>query len=227
MEFKFNQIIFNSLSEKMLLEELPLPQDLKSKDSFNKERSIKVKCYKGEKIEKIVLTEMTASGGINNHNGLIYPGENYDFPIFDFMFGLIGETLLAATEFYPIRKDEGHLEKYISQMKELYQEASKIPDPMENPFDWIKEFSSGYGFFLGSTEEHLPEIEELFKRYLELWIGYVEEAKPVAAPALKNSASDFKKRFRKVFHENDPGQDSLYRNFGKDWTEKYYREVLY
>ncbi|MCK5422601.1 MAG: hypothetical protein KAJ08_10575, partial [Deltaproteobacteria bacterium] len=62
---------------------------------------------------------------------------------------------------------------------------------------------------------------------LELWIGYVEEAKPVGDLALKDNASNFKKRFRKVFHENDPGQDSLYRNFGKDWAEKYYREVLY
>lgn len=48
MEFKFNQIIFNSLSERMKLEEIPLSQDLKSKDSFNKEMSIRVKLYKGE-----------------------------------------------------------------------------------------------------------------------------------------------------------------------------------
>ena len=143
------------------------------------------------------------------------------------MFGLIGETLLAATEFYPLRKDEGYLEKYMSPMKELYQEASKIPDPMENPFDWIKEFSSGFGFFLGSTEEHLPEIEDVFRRYLELWIGYVKKAKPIVDKSLSESASVFKKKFRKLFHENDPGQDNLYRNFGKDWTEKYYSEVLY
>lgn len=112
-------------------------------------------------------------------------------------------------------------------MKELFQEASKITYPMENPFEWINEFSSGYGFFLGSTEEHITEIEGIFKKYLELWIRYVNEAKPVVDTSLMNSALAYQKRFCRVFHDNDPGKDNLYRNFGREWTERYYSQILY
>jgi len=227
MQFKFNQTILNSLSERMKLEEIPLTEDLKKKDSLSKEKKIKNKLYKSEKIERVVLTEILTSDSIENHNGLIYPGECYDFPIFDFMFHLFEEGMLAVTEFYLLRKDKSYLEKYIFPMKELYQEAQKIPEPMPNTFEWIKEFSSGHGFFLGSTKEHLPEIEKIFKSYLELWIGYVEKAEPIADPTLKDSASNFKKKFCTVFHENVSDFDNLYGNFGEEWTERYYREVIY
>ena len=50
MEFRFNQIIHNSLSEKMKLEEIIIPQDLESKDSYDNERSIKVNvCFAKDK----------------------------------------------------------------------------------------------------------------------------------------------------------------------------------
>jgi len=67
-----------------------------------------------------VLTEILTSDSIENHNGLIYPGECYDFPIFYFMFHLFEEGMLAVTEFYLLRKDKSYLEKYIFPMKELY-----------------------------------------------------------------------------------------------------------
>jgi len=40
MQFKFNQTILNSLSERMKLEEIPLTEDLKKKDSLSKEKKI-------------------------------------------------------------------------------------------------------------------------------------------------------------------------------------------
>jgi len=170
--FKFNHIIFNSLSERMKLEEIPLPEDIKNKDSFDKERSINVKLYKGEKIEKIMLAEMLTSGSVDNHFGLVYPEESYDFPVFEFYFGLVGEGLIAVIELHPLRKEKSYREKYTSPLKKLYQEAQKkIPDPMQSLPEWIEEFLSEYGFFMISTDQHLPKIEETFKSYLELWIA--------------------------------------------------------
>ncbi len=227
MGFRFNQIVFSSLSEKMKLEKVSFAEELKSRDSFNKEKSMKVELYNGYKIEKIVLAEIQALDFTETHNGIIYPGEGYDFPIFDFMLGSFGDGLLVSVEFYPLRRDKTYMEKYIAPMEELYQKAGRIPEPMENPFEWMKEFTSGQTLLLGSSDEYMQKIEEVFKDYLDLWLGYVKEAEPVSDPILKDNIIDFKKRFRRTFRKNDPGKDSLYRNFGEEWTERYYREVIY
>jgi len=201
MEFKFNQILLNSLLKRFKLEDISPPQDLKCKDSFSKDSLTKIKHYKDEKIGKIELSETLPSGFVNNHHGVIYPADGYDFPIFDFMFSLIDKSLIALIELHPLRKDEGYLEKYVFPMRKLHQNALQMLDPMPYSFSWIRGFSSGYGFFSETSETHLPEIESTFKRYLELWVRYVKEAIPIVDKEIKHSALRAKERFSTLYFE--------------------------
>ncbi|MBI5376174.1 MAG: hypothetical protein HZA77_12110 [Candidatus Schekmanbacteria bacterium] len=229
MKLRFNEIVKNRFSALYNLKPIEIEDDLKyikkEKDGATMEHVYEA--YSCDKIKKIRLAQLNAEGAVYVRNGVIVPEDIYDLPIFSYDIVESVRRTFAILDITPWRRTEDYMKKYIEPMKpvfESWQNIPKIIEAKQELSEWGREFESGYKLYIRCEKQYEPEIEVAFNKYLDLYISYLKDAKPITDPAVKKEIDDYKKHYQKVYQENDPGKGPVTVFFGHDWAERFFKD---
>jgi len=187
----------------------------------------KYEVYSCDKIKEIKLSALNAEDVIYVRNGIIVPEENYDIPLFSYDLVEALKRMFATVDIVPLLKTEDYAKRYIAPMKPItdkYAEIPRIEGLKQDISDWGKEFESGQKLYVRCAKEYEPSTEEAFAEYLDMYIEFIKNAEPLTDEKTKAEMADIKQRYKEAYHENDPGVGPMVVFFGKEWTEKFFKE---
>ncbi|RMF94203.1 MAG: hypothetical protein D6734_08365 [Candidatus Schekmanbacteria bacterium] len=227
MKLDYNEILLKRFSELYLLEELEMEEDLKYKkverDGITAENISKE--YRCEKIKVIRIGELNAQGAVYVRNATIVCNDDYDIPIFAYDVVETEPWCFTTIDISPLRKTDEYRKKYVYPLKPIYEKYCNIPSiekmRQELP-DWAKELDSGFSFYANYDKKYEPQVREAFNDYLNLYLKFVKEAKPVEDESVRAELIEYKEHYKKVYKENDPGIGPTAAFFGKEWSERLF-----
>ncbi|RMF98433.1 MAG: hypothetical protein D6734_00335 [Candidatus Schekmanbacteria bacterium] len=229
LKLRYNEMVKERFANEYELTKIEVDDDLAymkaEKDGATMEHIYEA--YKCEKIKKIRLAKLNAEGAVYVRNAVIVPCDNYDLPLFSYDIVESVNKLFAIIDIIPWRKTEEYRKKYVEPMKPIKEKHSNIPvleKAKQELSDWGREFESGYKFYLRCEKKYEPRVEEAFKDYLELYMGYLKEAVPIEDEAIKKEILDYKKYYQEVYQKNDPGKGPVTVFFGKEWADRFFAD---
>jgi len=229
---RFNEILREEMGKSFALKVLPLDPDFALKYANAEEKSV---CIKNEflacpKTGGIRMGAMDFAGSMMVHFGSIQPGADYDFPVFGFTFACASKFLIAVLDLHPIATDKEYTEKYLAPLKSIAEKYAWIPKTeggRSEVHDWAKKYDSGYALYRWCDPQFLPQIEDAFRDYLQVFCACIKKAEPLTDPALRARREQYLKQYRDDYITYDPGSAPLQHHFGAEWGERYLREFLF
>ena len=229
---RFNEILREEMGKSFALKVLPLDPDFALKYANAEEKRV---CIKNEflacpKTGGIRMGAMDFAGSMMVHFGSIQPGADYDFPVFGFTFACASKFLIAVLDLHPIATDKEYTEKYLAPLKSIAEKYAWIPKTeggRSEVHDWAKKYDSGYALYRWCDPQYLPQIEDAFRDYLQVFCACINKAEPLTDPALRARREQYLKQYRDDYITYDPGSAPLQHHFGEEWGKRYLQEFLF
>ncbi len=229
---RFNEILKEEMGKAFALKALPLAPDFALKYSNSEEKSVYIKneLLACPKTGGIRMGAMDFAGSMMVHFGSIQPGADYDFPVFGFTFACASKFLIAVLDLHPVAKDQEYTEKYLAPLKSIAEKYAWIPKTeggRSEVHEWAKKYDSGCALYRWCDPQYLPQIEEAFRDYLQVFCSCINKAEPLTDPALRARREQYLQQYRADYITYDPGSAPLQHHFGEEWGERYLREFLF
>ena len=229
---KFNQILYDEMSQSFGLKPLPFDEDFKIKYSTGKTKGAVIKSdyLDCAKTGGIRMGEMDYGGAMTVHFGSIPPGKEYDFPIFGFTFVWASKFLIAVLDLHPISKEKGYVEQYIEPLKDVSKAYAYIPQSeggRSETHEWAKKYDSGYSLYRWCEGKYLPDVEKAFVDYLHVFCDCIKKADPVVDQKVLARKEKYMEDYRYDYAYKDPGSSPLKSYFGEAWGERFMKEFLF
>jgi hypothetical protein len=229
---RFNEILKEEMGRAFALKALPLDPDFALKYSNSEEKSVYIKneLLACPKTGGIRMGTMDFAGSMMVHFGSIQPGADYDFPVFGFTFACASKFLIAVLDLHPVAKDKEYTEKYLAPLKSIAEKYAWIPKTeggRSEVHEWAKKYDSGCALYRWCDPQYLPQIEDAFRAYLQVFCSCINKAEPLTDPALHARREQYLKQYRDDYITYDPGSAPLQHHFGEEWGERYLREFLF
>jgi hypothetical protein len=229
---RFNEILKEELGNAFVLQPLPLDPDFALKYANAEDKSVYIKneFFACPKTGGIRMGAMDFAGSMMVHFGSIQPGADYDFPVFGFTFACASKFLIAVLDLHPVAKDKEYSEKYLAPLKSLAEKYAWIPKTeggRSEVHDWAKKYDSGCALYRWCDPQYLPQIEDAFRDYLQVFCACINKAGPLTDPALRARREQYLKQYRDDYITYDPGSAPLQHHFGEEWGERYLQEFLF
>jgi 15,16-dihydrobiliverdin:ferredoxin oxidoreductase len=229
---RFNEILKEEMGKAFALKPLPLDPDfaLKHASSEDKNVNIKNEILACPKTGGIRMGAMDFAGSMMVQFGSIQPGNDYDFPVLGFTFAFASKFLIAVLDLHPVAKDKEYIEKYLAPLKSIAEKYAWIPKTeggRSEVHDWAKKYDSGYALYRWCDPQYLPQIEDAFRDYLQVFCACITKAEPLTDPAMRARREQYLVEYRDDYIAYDPGSAPLQHHFGEEWGERYLREFLF
>jgi len=224
----FNEIVKETLMSRIRLQEIPLPEDLKSFKSkrllgFAESQNYLFK--DNQKIEKLAYSYINLNRIAIITIGLVYPEDGFDIPILIFeKMELPRIITFAFIDFVPLSIEADYHKKYIEPLKFLNEDLDFIPGKKNSPSQNFKSPYSFSGFF---KRYHKFSLGVALERYLELWIKFLEDAVLINSNGYNEEIKSCKKKFKEEYSFTNRSSKILSSIFGKNLTERLLKEVLF
>lgn len=183
-----------------------------------------VQCFAGPEIDWLVYSWMAdPKGGFANLHITVSPGPQTDIPLFGMAFANFGARPWAYIDHLP-RKDlctnpDYHFKYYESQNDLWLKIRRENPqlDWFTSPMAYIRAVTSPTAFCYSGpmTQQTVDIIMEAANEKLDRWLGWLDDADPVA-PADQPALLQHTENMRRIVAELDPANSVGERLFGKE-----------
>ena len=176
------------------------------------------------------MGEMDFGGSMFVHYGCVPPAKNYDFPILGFDFINASKFLIGVIDLHPISRDEEYMDKYITPLKDVSQKYKWIPKAeggRSESHEWAKFYDSGFSFYRWCDGKYLPNLEEAFRDYLNVFCDCIRKAEPLTDQEVLSRRDKYMEKYRDDYTKKDPGSAPMKYHFGEDWGERYFINFLF
>lgn len=232
INIRFNQILHEKMGTRFSLKPLPLDAEFARKYPDNNDKSI---CLQSEllactKTAGIRIGSMDFRKSMIVHFGSIPPASGYNFPILGFTFAYANKYLIVVLDLHPVAKEREYMEEYIEPLKDIsqkYQWIPKIEGGRSEVHGWAKAYDSGYSLYRWCDRKYLPNIEEAFKDYLDVFCDCIGKAELISDPDALLQRDNYMEKYRYDYATKDPGGAPLKSHFGEEWAERYIKEFLF
>ena len=232
LRLRFNEIVIEILEQHFKIKKEELPIDFAHKKLEQEDGLIEQKSslYSFEKVESVKLGAFNAVEAVYVRNSTIWPADDYDFPAFIYDSAETKRWLFMLVDIHPLRRDEEYLKCYtepLAEIKEKYKDIPIVKGARTEMREWTKPYSSGHPFYFRCPKEYEDRIEKGFQDYFNFYVEKIKDAKPLQDAKLRAEVIAFKKKFKKIYAENDPGGGPYRTFFGEEWTERFLSEFLF
>jgi len=191
-----------------------------------------LKCYKTDKVEKIISSKINLYGGMVAAATIIVPAPDYDLPSYVSDWDESEDHLHGIIDFVPA-DDPGRNTEYLTDylynpLEKIYKKYCEIPGLRPNVFHWVRAYQSPY-MITGIIKPTKP-VQDFFactQEYLKAWIEIWKAAKR------KDPSSDYMKlvherrhNIRETYRYNDPGEGPLTKILGKEKARKILNTLM-
>ncbi|RMF98432.1 MAG: hypothetical protein D6734_00330 [Candidatus Schekmanbacteria bacterium] len=229
LKLRFNEIVKERFTKEFDTKKVDIEDDLayikNDRDGAFVDHTYEV--LRCKKIKAIKLSALNAEDTIYVRNGIILPEDDYDIPLFTYDLVEASSRMFSTIDIVPLLKNEEYNKRYVLPMKPItdkYNDIPRIEGAKQDISEWGKEFESGQKLYIRCAKEYEPKIEEAFNEYLDLYISFIKNAEPINDENAKKEMANLKERYKKAYHENDPGVGPMTIFFGKEWAEKFFEE---
>jgi 15,16-dihydrobiliverdin:ferredoxin oxidoreductase len=228
----FNEILIETLQQHFNIKQDELPEEFAHKrieqdGGLIEQRS---SLYTFDKSPAIRVGAFNAENFVYVRNATIWPGDDYDYPVLVYDSAETTRWLFMLLDLHPLRKDKFYRKQYVEPMaaiKEKYKNIPKVKGARTKMREWTEQYTSGHAFYLRCPKEYEGRVEQGFREYLDFYIKKVKVAVPIVDLQLRTDVLAFKKEFKNIYAENDPGGGPYKTFFGKEWTERFLHEFLF
>jgi hypothetical protein len=176
--------------------------------------SVISRLWKGGKFRRARLCDLLVPGKFSAETLVIYPEQEYDFPIFGCEYLRIGDKkFFGGVDFHPISETQDYAKTYLANFPDTTKTESKF-------YDLSKFFSSKF-WIQKSNVDLYTEYIHVVKDYLRAYRLCSEEAKPVANSMPAQIAYDTH------MATNDPARGILKAYFSGEFAEHYIHNFLF
>lgn len=228
----FNQILYEEMGKAFELNPLPLDPVFKVKYSDREGEKVYIKSefFGCSKTGGLRFGEMDFGGSMFVHYGCVPPAENFDFPILGFDFINASKFLIGVIDLHPISKDKEYMDKYVVPLKDVSQKYRWIPKAeggRSESHEWAKIYNSGYSFYRWCDGKYLPNLEDAFRDYINVFCDCIRKAEPLTDQGLLSRRDKYMEKYRDDYTHKDPGSAPMKHHFGEEWGERYFKDFLF
>lgn len=189
------QACFDMLSQEVNLERVPGFEDIESVKLATGEDGGGIKIYKGEKIPKVTLVDLTFEAGVpipahDNQIGIgaelfqILPDFSYKIPIWGINSVILKDgTYTFDTDLsfgFDLVMDYEFTMKYLEPFNEVYKKFSNHKDLkrvfLDETTTWVRAYISPVFIIAETRVETVDTVYELCSEFIKLWVRIYREA---------------------------------------------------
>ena len=232
VRIRFNQILHTEMSKNFELKPIPFDPELQTKYSARGDKSVYIKsellgCTKTAGVR---FGEMDFGGSMIVNFGSIPPAKDYSFPILGCTFLYASKFLIAVLDLHPISKDKEYTNKYIAPLEDIsgrYKWIPAVEGGRSEVHEWAKIYDSGYSFYRWCDKKYLPNVEDAFRDYINVFCECVKKAEPLTDQEVISARDKYMEKYRYDYALRDPGSSPLKTHFGDDWGERFVKDFLF
>lgn len=208
---------------------IPAGLDYKVSERGKNPATIQSRCYQCPQLRKIRYTYIDAGETAQIFNSVIYPSYNYDLPILGIDFLTFGQVKnLVVLDFQPLFRDADYQEKYIEQMRPLWEKYQDLAQNLPMKFYDANQYFSKYILFAKTDAETVQErLFPAYKDYISLYWQLLEQAKPITQLSKIQRVIQAQKDYDQYSAERDPASGLFSSYFGHEWAERFLYEFLF
>ena len=224
------------LKQKLELKPYPIPSGFEHKVAITgkgkKEQEVETTSYAycSPKLRQIRAAHVQGGSALQVLNFVIFPHLNYDLPFFGADLVTLPGGHLIALDMQPLfRDDPQYQEKYTQPIWDTFQTHKQhLPWGGDFPEEAIPFFSPA---FLWTRPQGTGLVKtrvlEAFKDYLQAYLIFVKQAKPITDIEKLAEIKQAQLRYLRYRAEKDPARGMFTRFYGSEWTEEYIHGFLF
>ncbi|MDJ0678518.1 MAG: phycoerythrobilin:ferredoxin oxidoreductase [Xenococcaceae cyanobacterium MO_167.B52] len=186
--------------------------------------------FKSDKLRQIRAAHVQGGNSLQVLNFVIFPEPNYNLPFFGGDLVTLPGGHLIALDMQPLFHDDpAYQEQYTKPILPIF---SKHQEHLEWGGDFPEEAQQFFSPAFIWTRPQVNEIVETkvfaaFKDYLEAYLDFVEQAKPVTDQEQLELILQAQRRYVDYRATKDPARGMFTRLYGSEWTEEYIHGFLF
>ncbi len=222
--------LYEKITQKIALTPISDYDDLKVIHTLEGRDVGGIEAFTGDRVEKMVISEMSLAPGMNYCNVLIKPAIHYNIPRFYLNYMEMQDQIQFDVDLYPcvdlaLRQD--YVDKYYELLRDLYLEEKEAPyfDWKLSAHAWMRTSTSPYFFMSGTDKKNEDKVHRLVHAYLDVWIKMWQEEGPVSAEEAEQI--EYRREYLiKCLLEREPERHLLEKVFGKALTDKIGKAIV-
>lgn len=179
-----------------------------------------IKSFKVEGVGYCSVIKMNAMFGLMKMDTFVLNPVDKDMPLFSFDLISVMGNLTLLVEMYDTRVNKDESYQRILSLKDEYSSLNDH-DLGTHWYDYMKLPTS---IAKKVKKKMKGNLEELAKRYYELYLGYLKESKDVD-PALKQKESDA--YVAGLFENGGPSTDQFVKMIGREKAEELFSKYVF
>jgi len=214
-----------SIEEKLSLEPVSLPDDLKH--ITLPLRLLDMRCYnwKAERVRKIYFMRMKVAVPAFDIFGMaIYPESHLDIPSFVFDFSCTKKKVFSYINFVPLFNQPSYLKKYIEPMKKVHDSYAEFP--RQTIREWMQPYVAPYAVYSLPAKTALPELKQCALDYLQLYLELFSRTEEITDPVYADRVEKAQKLYLNNLATYDNSRKMLGRIIGKERANRIFQEVV-
>ena len=224
-----------TLQDRLDLEPYPIPKGFERKQGVmgkgKKQEPVETISYgfKSNKLRQIRAAHVQGGNSLQVLNFVIFPDLNYDLPFFGADLVTLPGGHLIAIDMQPLFQSEAYQAKYSEPIMPMFNEYQKdLPWGGDFPEEARQYFSPAFLWTRPTeTEVVKSKVFAVFKDYLDAYINFVEQAKPIKDRQELSAILKAQKSYADYRAAKDPARGMLTRLYGAEWTEEYIHGFLF
>jgi phycoerythrobilin:ferredoxin oxidoreductase len=223
------------LEQRLDLQPYPIPAGFESKSALvgkgKHQDEVRTTSYgyQSAKLRQIRAAHVQGGSALQVLNFVIFPKLNYDLPFFGADLVTLPGGHLIALDMQPLFHNPSYQAKYSDPVLPIFQ--SYQPDlPWGGDFpEEASAFFSPAFLWTRPKETELVEtrVFAAFKDYLQAYLDFVDQAKPVTDGLALQEIEQAQLRYLRYRAEKDPARGMFNRFYGPEWTEEYIHGFLF
>lgn len=185
--------------------------------------------YRSSVLRQVRTAHVRGGAALQVLNFVMFPHMNYDVPFFGADLVTLPGGHLIALDMQPLFHTESYREKYSESLKPVFEKhKANLPWGGDFPEEAAQFFSPCF-LWSRPTENSVVEthVFEAFKDYLNAYLDFVGQAKPVTNPEILRNIKNAQLAYLRYRAEKDPARGMFRRFYGEEWTEEYIHGFLF
>ncbi len=225
-----------TLESRLDLQPYPIPEGFERKSAItgkgqHQEEVVTTSYgFQSQKLRQIRAAHVQGGKSLQVLNFVIFPRLEYNLPFFGADLVTLPGGHLIALDMQPLfRDDPAYQAQYSEPVLPLFHHYQKF---LEWGGDFPEEAQPFFSpAFLWTRPKETEQVEThvfgAFKDYLNAYLNFVDQAKPIQSPEALHEVQAAQLRYLRYRAEKDPARGMFRRFYGEEWTEEYIHGFLF